>query len=104
MTEHHVDVVVIGMGPGGEYAAEQLAEAGLTVAGVEDRLVGGECPYWGCVPSKMMIRAADLLAEGRRIPGMAGTLALQRPDGEGGRARARTRDSYAGVDQQLHGR
>jgi len=79
VTEHHVDVVVIGMGPGGEYAAEQLAEAGLTVAGVEDRLVGGECPYWGCVPSKMMIRAADLLAEGRRIPGMAGTLALQ-PD------------------------
>jgi pyruvate/2-oxoglutarate dehydrogenase complex dihydrolipoamide dehydrogenase (E3) component len=79
VTEHHVDVVVIGMGPGGEYVAEHLAEAGLTVAGVEDRLVGGECPYWGCVPSKMMIRAADLLAEGRRIPGIAGASALQ-PD------------------------
>jgi pyruvate/2-oxoglutarate dehydrogenase complex dihydrolipoamide dehydrogenase (E3) component len=39
---------------------------------VEARLVGGECPYWGCVPSKMMVRAADLLAEGRRIPGLAG--------------------------------
>ncbi len=39
---------------------------------MEKELVGGECPYWGCVPSKMMIRAADLLAEGRRIPGMAG--------------------------------
>ena len=67
-----VDVVVIGMGPGGEHAAGTLAEAGLAVAGVEGRLVGGECPYWGCVPSKMMIRAADLITEGRRIPGMAG--------------------------------
>ena len=72
MTVHEVDVVVLGMGPGGEDAAERLAEAGLSVAGVEARLVGGECPYWGCVPSKMMIRAADLLAEGRRIPGLAG--------------------------------
>ncbi len=70
--ERDVDVVVIGMGPGGEHAAGTLAEAGLAVAGVESRLVGGECPYWGCVPSKMMIRAADLVAEGRRIPGMAG--------------------------------
>jgi pyruvate/2-oxoglutarate dehydrogenase complex dihydrolipoamide dehydrogenase (E3) component len=67
------DVVVLGMGPGGEDAAERLAAAGLDVVGIEGRLVGGECPYWGCVPSKMMIRAANLLAEGRRIPGMAGT-------------------------------
>lgn len=66
------DVVVIGMGPGGEHVAGTLADAGLAVAGVESRLVGGECPYWGCVPSKMMIRAGNLLAEGRRIPGMAG--------------------------------
>src|SRR6185369_5657545 len=60
------------LGPGGEYAAGQLAEAGLRVAGVENRLVGGECPYWGCVPSKMMIRAANLLAETRQVDGMAG--------------------------------
>jgi pyruvate/2-oxoglutarate dehydrogenase complex dihydrolipoamide dehydrogenase (E3) component len=60
------------MGPGGEHAAGTLAEAGLAVAGVESRLVGGECPYWGCVPSKMMIRAGNLVTEGRRIPGMAG--------------------------------
>jgi len=73
MSEHEVDVVVIGMGPGGEDAAERLADAGLAVAGVEAALVGGECPYWGCVPSKMMIRAANLLAEARRIPGMAGS-------------------------------
>jgi pyruvate/2-oxoglutarate dehydrogenase complex dihydrolipoamide dehydrogenase (E3) component len=67
------DLVVIGLGPGGEYAAGRLAEAGLHVTGVEARLVGGECPYYGCVPSKMMIRAANLLAETRRVPGMAGT-------------------------------
>jgi pyruvate/2-oxoglutarate dehydrogenase complex dihydrolipoamide dehydrogenase (E3) component len=68
-----VDVIVVGMGPGGEDVAGRLAEAGLQVLGVEAGLVGGECPYWGCVPSKMMIRAADLIAEARRIPGLAGT-------------------------------
>src|SRR4030088_3222397 len=72
MTEQ-ADVVVLGMGPGGEEAAGKLAEAGLDVVGIEKKLLGGECPYWGCVPSKMMIRAANLLTEGRRIPGMAGT-------------------------------
>lgn len=72
MTDHEVDVVVIGMGPGGEAAAGDLAEAGLDVAGVESRLVGGECPYFACVPTKMMVRAAGLLAEARRVPGMAG--------------------------------
>ncbi|MEI6622316.1 MAG: NAD(P)/FAD-dependent oxidoreductase, partial [Actinomycetes bacterium] len=51
----------------------------VDVVGVEAELVGGECPYWGCVPSKMMIRAANLLAEGRRIPGMAGTVTVD-PD------------------------
>jgi pyruvate/2-oxoglutarate dehydrogenase complex dihydrolipoamide dehydrogenase (E3) component len=71
MTER-VDVVVVGLGPGGEFAAGKLAGRGLDVVAVESGLVGGECPYWGCVPSKMMIRAANLLAEGRRIPGMAG--------------------------------
>jgi pyruvate/2-oxoglutarate dehydrogenase complex dihydrolipoamide dehydrogenase (E3) component len=67
------DVVVVGLGPGGEEAAGKLAESGLNVVGVEAELLGGECPYWGCIPSKMMVRAADLLAEGRRIPGNAGT-------------------------------
>ncbi|GHG49432.1 dihydrolipoyl dehydrogenase family protein [Streptomyces griseocarneus] len=72
MTEQ-VDVVVIGMGPGGEHVAGELAGTGLDVVGVEAELVGGECPYWGCVPSKMMIRAGNLLAEARRVPGMAGS-------------------------------
>ncbi|HCU52413.1 MAG TPA: pyridine nucleotide-disulfide oxidoreductase, partial [Micromonosporaceae bacterium] len=67
-----VDVVVVGLGVGGEEVAGKLAEAGLSVVGIEGKLVGGECPYWGCVPSKMMIRAGNLLTEGRRIPGMAG--------------------------------
>jgi pyruvate/2-oxoglutarate dehydrogenase complex dihydrolipoamide dehydrogenase (E3) component len=76
MTEN-ADVIVLGMGPGGEDAAGRLAEAGLDVVGVDAELVGGECPYWGCVPSKMMVRAADLLAEARRVPGMAGTAVVQ---------------------------
>ena len=79
MSEREFDIVVIGMGPGAEYVAAELARAGVSVAAVEDRLVGGECPYWGCVPSKMMIRAADLLAEGRRVPGMAGSSVIS-PD------------------------
>ena len=53
--------------------AGRLAEAGLDVVGIEAELVGGECPYWGCIPSKMMVWAAGLLAEGRRIPGNAGS-------------------------------
>jgi pyruvate/2-oxoglutarate dehydrogenase complex dihydrolipoamide dehydrogenase (E3) component len=74
-----VDVVVVGLGVGGEEVAGRLAEAGLAVVGVEHRLVGGECPYWGCVPSKMMIRAANLLAEARRVDGMAGAATVE-PD------------------------
>lgn len=67
-----VDVVVLGLGTAGEDLAIQLLDAGLKVAGIEPRLVGGECPYWACIPSKMAIRAANLLAEGSRIHGVAG--------------------------------
>ena len=66
------DVIVVGLGPGGEHVALKLAEAGLRVLGVEERLVGGECPYFGCVPSKMMIAAADTLRGARRVDTMAG--------------------------------
>jgi pyruvate/2-oxoglutarate dehydrogenase complex dihydrolipoamide dehydrogenase (E3) component len=76
MGEHQVDAVVIGMGPGGEEVAGRLAEAGLSVVGVERELVGGECPYWGCVPSKMMIRGSTLLAEARRAGSYAGSVSV----------------------------
>ncbi len=73
MAIEDVDVVVIGLGPGGERVADECSSAGLRVVGIESRLVGGECPYWGCVPSKMMIRAASSLAESRRVKVLAGT-------------------------------
>lgn len=75
----HTDVVVLGMGPGGEEVAGRLALAGLEVIGVDGELVGGECPYWGCVPSKMMIRGADLIADARRVNGMSGSATVS-PD------------------------
>jgi pyruvate/2-oxoglutarate dehydrogenase complex dihydrolipoamide dehydrogenase (E3) component len=75
------DVVVIGAGPAGEVAAGRLGAAGLTVAIVEDRLVGGECSYWACMPSKGLLRPYEALAEALRIPGAAqavtGTLDVQ---------------------------
>ena len=50
MTDTEYDVIVVGLGPGGEHVAIKLGEAGLRVLGIEERLVGGECPYFGCVP------------------------------------------------------
>src|SRR3954465_15681707 len=65
------DVVGIGAGPAGEVAAGRLADGGLEVALVEDRLVGGECSFWAGMPSKALLRPAELLAEGPRGPGAA---------------------------------
>ena len=73
------DLIVIGLGPGGEELAERMAEAGWSVLGVDFHLVGGECPYYGCIPSKMIVRGAELLAEGRRVNGMSGRATIE-PD------------------------
>ena len=97
------DVVVIGLGPGGEAAATELAKAGLSVVGVDERLVGGECPYYGCIPSKMIIRAAEALQEARRVDGLAGAAQVE-PDFSVVAKRIRDEatsdwDDQAGVDR-----
>jgi pyruvate/2-oxoglutarate dehydrogenase complex dihydrolipoamide dehydrogenase (E3) component len=70
-SEREVDVVVLGAGPAGEVAAGRLAEGGLEVAIVEEHLVGGECSFYACMPSKALLRPAEALDEARRIPGAA---------------------------------
>ncbi len=71
-TNTEVDVVVIGVGTCGEDLSLQLLDAGFDVVGIEAALVGGECAYWACIPSKVMIRAASLVAGAQQIAGMAG--------------------------------
>jgi pyruvate/2-oxoglutarate dehydrogenase complex dihydrolipoamide dehydrogenase (E3) component len=71
-----VDLVVIGLGPGGEALATATAKAGLDVVAVDERLVGGECPYFGCVPTKMMVRASDAVAEAHRAAELAGEVTI----------------------------
>jgi pyruvate/2-oxoglutarate dehydrogenase complex dihydrolipoamide dehydrogenase (E3) component len=63
------DVVVIGAGPAGENVAGRCSDGGLRVAVVERELVGGECSYWGCIPSKTLVRPGDVLAAVGRTPG-----------------------------------
>ena len=60
------DVVCLGGGVAAEAIAAGLHDSGLTLAVVERELVGGECPYWGCIPSKTLLRSAETLSEADR--------------------------------------
>jgi len=89
------DVVVVGGGPAGEEAAGRLADRAMDVALVEDRLIGGECAHWACLPSKALLRPYEALAEARRIAGVReavdGPLAVA--------SVLRRRDEIIGVDE-----
>ncbi len=70
MSDQTFDAIVLGAGPAGEVCAGRLADAGWKVAIIERDLIGGECSYYACMPSKALLRPADVLAEARRIPGV----------------------------------
>jgi len=70
MSERY-DAVVIGLGPGGEVAAGRLLAAGLRVAVIERELIGGECAYWACIPSKTLLRPVEARAEAARAAGLS---------------------------------
>ncbi|MEJ2863998.1 dihydrolipoyl dehydrogenase family protein [Actinomycetospora flava] len=94
MSDLEVDVVVIGAGPVGENVADRAHQQGLSAAIVESRLVGGECSYYACIPSKALLRPVDLYAATQRMPGVA-----QAVTGavDAGQVLAR-RDQFAGED------
>ncbi len=71
MTDRTFDAVVIGTGPAGEVAVSRLNEQGLNVALVERELIGGECAYWACIPSKTLLRPPESRFDARRAAGVS---------------------------------
>ena len=67
------DLIVIGAGPVGENVADRAVQGGLTAVIVESELVGGECSYWACMPSKTLLRPVAALRAARAVPGAPGT-------------------------------
>src|SRR3954462_11929563 len=101
------DVVVLGGGPAGEVAAGRVADRGLDTVLVERELVGGECSYWGCIPSKTLVRPGDVLAAAPPGPRAGARGPPPRPrSGLGGRgpARRRRRPGAAGLHDLVLGR
>ena len=80
MADQTYDVVVIGAGPTGENVADRAIRGGLTAVIVEGELVGGECSYWACMPSKALLRPATAVSEAGAVRGVAGA----RPQPAGG--------------------
>ncbi|MGV0786017.1 NAD(P)/FAD-dependent oxidoreductase [Mycolicibacterium sp. XJ2] len=79
MTREDFDVVILGGGVGAVAAARKLASAGISVALVEDRLVGGECHYWGCNPTKTLLRSIEVFNLAKTVPGVRESISGDRP-------------------------
>jgi dihydrolipoamide dehydrogenase len=94
MSDLDVDVLVIGAGPVGENVADRAHQQGLSAAIVESRLVGGECSYYACIPSKALLRPVDLYAATQRMPGVAEAIT----GGFDVAAVLARRDAFAGED------
>jgi pyruvate/2-oxoglutarate dehydrogenase complex dihydrolipoamide dehydrogenase (E3) component len=78
LEERHYDAVIIGSGPSGRTVAHRLAKNSFSVALVENELVGGDCAYWACIPSKALLRPPEALTEAREVNGSRQAAHMQR--------------------------